>query len=138
MRGDIKVTGVVAPSGADRKDESERIESAVTTTSMPRQIRRTRISAAWVGVMAGAVVLALLLMFILQNTRSAKISYLTFAGSMPLGIALLLAAIAGLILAGRSPRCVTGSYAIDSSGKPDSLVRSGYRTHRASGLIVSP
>ena len=57
-------------------------------------------SAAWVGVMAGAVVLVLFLVFILQNTRSVKISYLTFAGSMPLGIALLLAAIAGLRLAG--------------------------------------
>jgi uncharacterized integral membrane protein len=57
-------------------------------------------SAAWVGVMAGAVVLVLFLVFILQNTRSVKISYVTFAGSMPLGIALLLAAIAGLRLAG--------------------------------------
>ncbi|HVA05889.1 MAG TPA: lipopolysaccharide assembly protein LapA domain-containing protein [Acidimicrobiales bacterium] len=73
---------------------------------MPRQTRRTRISTAWVGVMAGAVVLVLLLVFILQNTRSVKISYVTFAGSMPLGIALLLAAIAGLFLAGgiASPR----------------------------------
>ena len=77
-----------------------RSSQPATTTSMPRQTRRTRISAAWVGVMAGAVVLVLLLVFILQNTRSVKISYLTFAGSMPLGIALLLAAIAGLLLAG--------------------------------------
>jgi uncharacterized integral membrane protein len=50
--------------------------------------------------MAGAVVLVLLLVFILQNTRSVKVSYLGLAGSMPLGIALLLAAIAGLLLAG--------------------------------------
>jgi uncharacterized integral membrane protein len=100
MRGGITVTDVVASSGVDRKDESEPIEPPATTTSMPRQARRTRISAAWVGVMAGAVVLVLLLVFILQNTRSVKISYLTFAGSMPLGIALLLAAIAGLLLAG--------------------------------------
>ncbi len=50
--------------------------------------------------MAGALVLVLLLVFILQNTRSIKVSYFTLAGSMPLGIALLLAAIAGLLLAG--------------------------------------
>jgi uncharacterized integral membrane protein len=61
---------------------------------------RTRISAAWIGIMAGAVVLALILVFILQNTRSMKVSYFTFTGSMPLGIALLLATTAGLLLAG--------------------------------------
>jgi uncharacterized integral membrane protein len=50
--------------------------------------------------MAGAVVLVLILIFILQNTRSVKVSYFTFTGSMPLGTALLLATIAGLLLAG--------------------------------------
>ena len=45
-------------------------------------------------------VLVLLLVFILQNTRSVKVSYFTLAGSMHLGIALLLATIAGLLLAG--------------------------------------
>jgi uncharacterized integral membrane protein len=50
--------------------------------------------------MASALVLVLLLVFILQNTRSVKISYFSLTGSMPLGIALLLATIAGLLLAG--------------------------------------
>ncbi|MGB7052394.1 MAG: lipopolysaccharide assembly protein LapA domain-containing protein [Acidimicrobiales bacterium] len=50
--------------------------------------------------MVGAVVLVLVLVFILQNTRSVKVSYFTLAGSMPLGIALLLATIGGLLLAG--------------------------------------
>ena len=61
---------------------------------------RTRISAAWIGVIAGAVVLALLLVFILQNTRSVKISFFTANGTLPLGVALLLATIGGLLLAG--------------------------------------
>jgi uncharacterized integral membrane protein len=65
-----------------------------------RQTERTRISTAWVGVIAGALVLILLLVFILQNTRTVRVSYFTATGSMPLGIALLLAAIAGLLLAG--------------------------------------
>jgi uncharacterized integral membrane protein len=50
--------------------------------------------------MVGALVLVLLLVFVLQNTRSVKVSYFTLSGSMPLGIALLLATIAGLLLAG--------------------------------------
>ena len=62
--------------------------------------RRTRISAAWVGVIVGALVLVLLLVFTLHNTRTVKISYFTATGTMPLGVALLLAAIAGVLLAG--------------------------------------
>jgi uncharacterized integral membrane protein len=50
--------------------------------------------------MVGGLVLVLVLVFILQNTRSVKVSYFTLAGSMPLGIALLLATIGGLLLAG--------------------------------------
>jgi len=61
---------------------------------------RTRLSGAWVGVVAGALVLVLLLVFILQNTRSVKISFFTAHGSLPLGVALLLATIGGLLLAG--------------------------------------
>src|ERR1039458_7347830 len=61
---------------------------------------RTRISAAWIWVIAGAVVLALLLVFILQNTRSVKVSFFTANGTLPLGVALLLATIGGLLLAG--------------------------------------
>jgi uncharacterized integral membrane protein len=46
------------------------------------------------------LVLVLLLVFILQNTRTVKISYFTATGTMPLGVAWLLAAIAGVLLAG--------------------------------------
>jgi uncharacterized integral membrane protein len=46
------------------------------------------------------LVLVLLLVFILQNTRTVKISYFTATGTMPLGVALLLAAIAGVPLSG--------------------------------------
>jgi uncharacterized integral membrane protein len=60
----------------------------------------TRVSRAWIGIIAGALVLILLLVFILQNTRSVKVSYFTLTGTMPLGVALLLAAISGLLLAG--------------------------------------
>ena len=67
---------------------------------LEHRTRQTRISAAWVGVIVGALVLVLLLVFILQNTRTVKISYFTATGTMPLGVALLLAATAGVLLAG--------------------------------------
>jgi uncharacterized integral membrane protein len=75
-----------------------------TTAAVPpatrqyAQVRRTRISGLWVGVTAAAVVLLVLLVFIIQNGQSAKITF--FGGSMnlPLGVALLLAAICGVLV----------------------------------------
>ena len=81
--------------------------------------------------MAGAVVLVLILIFILQNTRSVKVSYFTFTGSMPLGTALLLATIAGLLLAGGIASCESGSCATGWPGKTSPLVWSLRRLHRA-------
>src|SRR3954468_16223607 len=56
---------------------------------------RTRPSGAWTGVVAGAVLLLLLLIFILENTQRVKVSYLGVDGHLSLGVALLLAAVAG-------------------------------------------
>ena len=46
-----------------------------------------------------AVVLLFLLIFILQNGREVDISYLGAHGHLPLGVALLLAAVCGVLLA---------------------------------------
>jgi uncharacterized integral membrane protein len=61
---------------------------------------RTRISVAWFAIVAAALVLVLLLIFILQNTRSVKVTYFTARGTIPVGVALLFAAMGGLLLAG--------------------------------------
>jgi uncharacterized integral membrane protein len=44
------------------------------------------------------VLLVLLIIFILQNPTRVDVSYLGFTGSLPLGVALLLAAVAGGVL----------------------------------------
>ncbi len=71
-----------------------------TGAPSPRRTGRTRISGTWVGVIIATVILVLLLIFILQNTKSVKVSYFTVNGTMPLGVALLLATIGGVLLAG--------------------------------------
>jgi len=53
-----------------------------------------------VGVIIGVVVLVFLLAFIIQNSQSVKVSFFTVSGNMPLGVALLLAAVGGVLLAG--------------------------------------
>ena len=52
------------------------------------------------GVIIGVVVLAFLLAFIIQNSQSVKVSIFTVSVHIPLGVALLLAAVAGVLLAG--------------------------------------
>ena len=63
------------------------------------QVRHTRISGLWVAVGIFALVLLFLLIFILQNGREVGVSYLGAHGNLPLGVALLLAAVCGALLA---------------------------------------
>jgi|GEM_PF-1109823 len=58
----------------------------------------SRVGSLWVASILFAVVLLLLLIFVLQNGQSAKISYLGAHGSVPQGVALLLAAVFGILL----------------------------------------
>ena len=70
--------------------------SSVESPAAP-QSGRTRISAVWFGVVAAALVLVLLLIFILQNTRSVKVTFFTVSGTVPVGVALLFAALTLII-----------------------------------------
>ena len=62
------------------------------------RIKRTRTSGVWVAVGFFAVVLLLLLIFILQNGTEVSVSYLGLHGRLPLGVALLLSAVCGVLL----------------------------------------
>ncbi|HEX6523071.1 MAG TPA: lipopolysaccharide assembly protein LapA domain-containing protein [Streptosporangiaceae bacterium] len=76
--------------------------SGTAAAGMPvppqHQVRRTRISGLWAAVSCFAVVLLLLLIFILQNSRTVEVSYLGAHGHLSLGVALLLAAVLGVLL----------------------------------------
>jgi uncharacterized integral membrane protein len=60
----------------------------------------TKTGIAFSTLIAGAVVLILLLVFILENTESVNIAYFGVGFHLPLGVALLLAAIGGALLVG--------------------------------------
>ena len=61
-------------------------------------VPRTRWSAAWVGICAVALVSVALIVFLLQNTRSVQVSFLWLHGTLPLALALLIAAVGSAIL----------------------------------------
>jgi uncharacterized integral membrane protein len=62
------------------------------------KIKRTRTSGVWVSVGFFAIVLLLLLIFILENGKTVDIAYFGAHGHLPLGVALLLAAVCGVLL----------------------------------------
>jgi uncharacterized integral membrane protein len=62
------------------------------------RLARTRISGVWIGLVTGAVLLILLIVFIAQNAHRATIHFLGWSGHLSLGLALLLAAALGILL----------------------------------------
>jgi lipopolysaccharide assembly protein A len=70
-----------------------------TQTPPHHKIRHTRISGLWFALAFFAVLLLFLLIFILENGQKVDISFLGAHGHLPLGVALLLAAVCGVLLA---------------------------------------
>lgn len=66
--------------------------------AVPRKVERTRVSMLWTAVAVGLVVLAAILIFIAQNSARVRVHFLTADGELPLGVALLFAALLGAIL----------------------------------------
>ncbi len=79
------------PAAPDRHPESSLATSHI-------RIARTRISGAWVAAIVAVVGLVFLLIFILQNLTRANVYFLGAAGTLPMGVAMLLAAVAGALL----------------------------------------
>lgn len=63
-----------------------------------RAVPVTRTSVAWVGVWAAAITLVAFIVFILQNTHDARISFLWLHGTLPLAVGLLIATVAGIVV----------------------------------------
>lgn len=83
-----------------RGDTGQEKQPQPTTSREPtaHKAKRTRMSGLWVAMALFAVVLVLLLVFILENSQRVDISYFGVHGHMTLGVALLLAAVLGIVL----------------------------------------
>ncbi|RAV07844.1 DUF1049 domain-containing protein [Mycolicibacterium sp. GF69] len=85
------LSGEVPPLPIDNGHErhAEKPESAV---------KFTRAAALWTALITGFVVLIVLLVFIMQNTGSTTIHFLPWEWDLPVGVAILLAAVCGGLL----------------------------------------
>ena len=63
-------------------------------TAMPL----TRAGALWSALIGGFLVLIVLLVFVTQNTDQVALTFLAWQWSLPLGVAILLAAVGGGLL----------------------------------------
>ena len=64
-----------------------------------RPVKATRASAVWVALVVGVLVLVAILIFVAQNSAEVRINFLWMHGTLALGIALLISAILGIVLA---------------------------------------
>jgi uncharacterized integral membrane protein len=77
------------------KGPAETTTSEVGSLPTRRGPRFTRASAAWVATSVALLLLILLIVFILQNSAKVEVRFLGMSGSIPLGMALLIAAVGG-------------------------------------------
>ena len=61
-------------------------------------VKFTRAAALWSALIIGFLVLIVLLIFIAQNTESTPLRFLGWEWSLPLGVSILFAAVAGGLL----------------------------------------
>lgn len=84
-----------ATASAPPARHAEREASPVANTP---PVPRTRVSVAWAGIWSATVVFIALIVFMLQNTRSVEVSFLGLHGTLPLAMAMLIAAVGGILL----------------------------------------
>jgi lipopolysaccharide assembly protein A len=68
------------------------------TAATDRIVRRSRVGTVWVAVVVFAIILIALLIFIVQNSQRVAVHFLTARGHMSLAVAMLFAAVAGVLL----------------------------------------
>jgi uncharacterized integral membrane protein len=84
----------------DTQPEPQATDTAPEPRHNPDPLRGSRTSGVWIGVIALAVLLVLLVVFIAQNTQDVHVSFLGWDGEAPLAVTLLVAAVSGIVLTG--------------------------------------
>jgi uncharacterized integral membrane protein len=64
-----------------------------------KKVHFTRAAALWTSVIVGLLILIVLLIFIAQNTESTTLEFFGWQWNLPLGVAILLAAVCGGLIA---------------------------------------
>jgi uncharacterized integral membrane protein len=77
----------------------EPAEKQTSPVREPVKLAPTRTSGMWLGVWAGVIMVIFVIIFVAQNTASVEINFLWMSGEISLALALLIAAVAGAVIA---------------------------------------
>ena len=86
------------PADSSLPAEPEVAPADGEATLAEHTIEPTRTSMVWTMVGIGVVLLVAILVFILQNGQRVRMRFLMVNGTLPLGVALLFAALLGALL----------------------------------------
>lgn len=92
------MTSSVPPSTPAAEGSAETPSAVGGSAHVPGAPSVTRASAAWVATGAALLLLTLLIVFMLQNSTKVEVQFFGLTGTIPLGIALLIAAVGGGVL----------------------------------------
>jgi uncharacterized integral membrane protein len=92
------VDAVTQPTQTAPGPAPQATQQTTPETSSPMQVPRTRAGAAWAALIGAALLAVLLIIFLVQNTRSTEVSFLWMTTSTPLAVALLIAAVGSVLL----------------------------------------
>jgi uncharacterized integral membrane protein len=100
MSAERPEAGGLAPPSPDAAvpPEPEVAASSAEPTLPQHTVEPTRTSMVWTMVGIGVVLSFAILVFILQNGQRVRVRFLTANGTLPLGAALLFAALLGALL----------------------------------------
>lgn len=96
MGDDDGIAGAARPG--EVHEPSEPTPPAVTGEEVTPPIPSTRASRAWLRILPSLALLALCVVFVLQNPHGTKVTFLGFTGHPPLSAALLAAAAVGALV----------------------------------------
>lgn len=75
------------------------IDTPKTPSQPVAEVGFTRAAALWSAIFLGFLILIVLLIFVAQNTESASFAFLGWHWTLPLGVAILAAAVGGGLIA---------------------------------------
>lgn len=92
-------TSAGASHGSTTGETGREVQPAPSAgASVTAPARATAAGRVWVAIAIAVIVLALLIIFIAENSRDVTISFLGAKGTLSLGLALLIAAVAGVVI----------------------------------------
>ena len=81
-----------------RGDQHDNRTARATDPTLDGPKKRGVSGIVWAALILGVIILILLLIFIIQNNVSTRFEYMAWQFSLPLGVAMLLSAVAGALV----------------------------------------